>query len=200
MKYGELTLGQTEALMNKVGGMDGLKKVLSGEWIVGEPGKVGKRAAGVSRKVPADLLLLVGEPIPVPATECFIARDKFVIDRNGELPISYLGDNFKDNFLDVIEGDVKAADLKQRKLLKRSIDGPILSALGGQGKAKVALAHVFEFLKVADRSQWFIFYVEDAKGTVGAVGAYWSDRGWRVSAHSVEDTREWRGGLRVVSR
>lgn len=36
MKYGELTLGQTEALMNKIGGMNGLQKVLSGEWVIGE--------------------------------------------------------------------------------------------------------------------------------------------------------------------
>jgi len=34
MKYGELTLGQMEALVNKIGGMDGVKRILSGETVV----------------------------------------------------------------------------------------------------------------------------------------------------------------------
>ncbi|KKU93873.1 MAG: hypothetical protein UY26_C0003G0021 [Candidatus Jorgensenbacteria bacterium GW2011_GWA1_48_13] len=35
MKYGELTLGQVEAMVNKVGGMDGVKRLLAGELAVG---------------------------------------------------------------------------------------------------------------------------------------------------------------------
>jgi hypothetical protein len=34
MKYGELTLGQMEALVNKLGGMEGVKRFLSGESVV----------------------------------------------------------------------------------------------------------------------------------------------------------------------
>ena len=34
MKYGELNLGQIEAIVNKLGGMDGVKKLLSGVMIV----------------------------------------------------------------------------------------------------------------------------------------------------------------------
>jgi hypothetical protein len=200
MKYGEANLGQIEALLNKVGGMDGLQKVLSGEWIVGEPAKVLKRTASASKKVLAGLLELYGEPVKVSAVERFVARDKFVIDRNGELPISWLGDNFKTNFLDVVEDNAKAATLKQRKLLKRSVDGPILSALGGVEKAKIALANVFDFLKTADRTKWFIFYVADAKGTVWAVSAYWDDHGWDVGALPVTDPGGWDGGPLVVSR
>ncbi|CAN5715693.1 hypothetical protein BH11PAT2_BH11PAT2_09160 [soil metagenome] len=200
MKYGELTFGQTEALLNKVGGMDGLKKVLSGEWIVGEPAKVLKRAATVSKKVLAGLLELVGEPTWVPTIDRFVARDKFVVNRDGELPISYLGDNFTNNFLGLVEENVKTTKLKQRKLLKGSVDGPILSALGGESKAKVALAHVFEFLQTADRNLWYIFYVADVNGVVWAVGAGWDDRGWRVGAIAVADPRRWDADDRVVSR
>ncbi len=200
MKYGDLTLGQTEALMNKVGGMDGLKKVLSGEWIVGEPAKIAKRAASASKKILADLLELVGEPLRVPVYERFVARDKFVIDRNGEVPISWLGDKFKANFLDLIEDNATAATLKQRKLLKSSVVGPILSALGGVEKATVALANAWEFLKAADRTKWFIFYIKDAKGTVWAVNALWRVGGWSVEAAPVADPLEWLGGSLVVSR
>jgi hypothetical protein len=34
MKYGELTLGQVEAIVNKLGGMEGVKRFLSGEPII----------------------------------------------------------------------------------------------------------------------------------------------------------------------
>ena len=36
MKYGELTLGQVEAVVNKLGGMEGVKRFLSGKTIVEE--------------------------------------------------------------------------------------------------------------------------------------------------------------------
>lgn len=193
----DFTFGQLNAVVKKLGGQTGVEKVLSGEWIVGEPAKIAKRAAAASKKVLTGLLELYGEAVSVPANDHFVARDKFVIDRNGELPISYLGDNFKSNFLGVTELNVKAVTLKQRKLLKRSVDGPILSALGGVEKATIKLANVFEFLKTADRSKWFIFYIAD---TNWAVYAFWSDHGWDVEALSVTSPCEWFGGGLVVSR
>jgi len=36
MKYGELTLGQMEAIVNKLGGMEGVRRFLSGELVVKE--------------------------------------------------------------------------------------------------------------------------------------------------------------------
>ena len=37
MKYGELNLGQVEAIVNKLGGMDGAQRFLRGEITVSEP-------------------------------------------------------------------------------------------------------------------------------------------------------------------
>jgi hypothetical protein len=42
MKYGELTLGQVEALVNKLGGMEGVQRFLSGELLVSATAKVWK--------------------------------------------------------------------------------------------------------------------------------------------------------------
>lgn len=42
MKYGELTLGQVEALVNKLGGMQGVQRFLSGELLVSATAKVWK--------------------------------------------------------------------------------------------------------------------------------------------------------------
>lgn len=36
MKYGELTLGQVEAIVNKLGGMEGVKRFLSGKMVIKE--------------------------------------------------------------------------------------------------------------------------------------------------------------------
>lgn len=190
-----LTAGQLNAIVKKLGGEQGAMRFLADETIVTEnPKNI------ASRTVIAKLLEEVGQPVDLPATPRFVAKDMFVVDRKGELPISYLGDNFQANFLDVVEENVEAAALKQRKLLKRSVDGPILSALEGEEKARVALAHVFDYLKTADRNLWFIFYVADAKGVLWAVYAAWNGGGWYVHAYAVSDPNEWDDGYRVVSR
>jgi len=202
MKYGEFNMGHAEALLNKIGGMEGMNKLLSGELVVTDPANLATKPQlrkSTSTKVLADLLELTGEPIQLPVSDCFVARDKFREDRNGELPISYLGDNFKANFLDKVEERVEKTTLKRRKLLKSLPDALILDALGGHDKAEVKLAHVFEFLKMADRNHWFIFYVRDAKGILWAVRAGWGGRGWVVRADSVSGPHRWLVGDVVVS-
>ena len=200
MKYGDLSADQTEALIDKVGGIDGLKKLLADEWVVGEPANFLKNGArGTSGEVVADLLEVVGQPVELPAAERFVARDKFVVDSAGELPLTYVGEDFTEKFLGVVEEGVTTARIQPYKLVKATIDGPIFSALGGEGGAKIALAHLFEFLKTADRSSWYFFYVVDAAGSLWAVDTYWRDGGWDLESYSVTYPRGWRGGGHVVS-
>jgi hypothetical protein len=47
MKYGDLNLGQIEAVVNKLGGMDGMNKFLRGELIVSEPTRSWREEKGV---------------------------------------------------------------------------------------------------------------------------------------------------------
>ena len=47
MKYGELNLGQVEAVVNKLGGMEGVQKLLCGEITVFEPGRAWREQDGV---------------------------------------------------------------------------------------------------------------------------------------------------------
>jgi len=197
--------GVMEAIINKLGGREGVKRFLAGEIVVGKPGSVVK-IKKTTPKAP-NILKQVGEPINLPAVERFVARDKFKVDTNGELPIIFLGDNLRENFLDVVEENVQAATRKQYELLKSSVDRQILAALGDKNiakiqKAKTAFAHVFEFLKTADRTKWFIFYVADAKGIVWAVHADWYSVivGWSVAADSVESPRRWSTGSQFISR
>jgi len=192
-----LTGGELNALVKKVGGEDAVRRILRGELIVGEPKNVTALKRTTSQKVLAGLLELVGEPLKLGAVKSFKV-EKFRIDRNGELPISYIGDDLKTHVLKVLgsEIDAKPITLKQRKLLKMSVDGPILDALGGHDKARISLAHAFEFLKTADKTKWYLFYIE---GTDWVLSAVWNVDGWNLEAYSVTSPLEWSGGAVVVS-
>ncbi|MEE4452183.1 hypothetical protein [Novosphingobium resinovorum] len=192
MTHDNVSHDQVEALMHKIGGREGLEKLLAGEWTLCKPADPAARVA--------DLLDVVGDPLEAPAVERFVARDRFVAEAAGELPIRYVGEDFTAHFLGVVEEAVPAARLSQYELVKSSIDGPIFAALGGEGEARIALAHLYAFLKTADRTRWFFFYVADAAGKLWAVDAYWREHGWDLEAYSVTYPRGWRGGGRVVSR
>jgi len=47
MKYGELNLGQVEAIVNKLGGMDGVQRFLRGETTISEPERAWREQDGV---------------------------------------------------------------------------------------------------------------------------------------------------------
>lgn len=198
MKYGDVNLGQIEAFLNRIGGVEGMQKINSGEWIVGEPSSVKKPKSNRSN-ASTGLLEPFGEPVQVEGAIQFVPCKRIVKGLNGDLPISYVGENFQKVFADLVEDDVPAVSLKQRKLLKRSLDGPILSALRGKKRAKIALVHAFDFLKTADRSKWYIFYVADSKGVLWAVYAYWDGVGWPLSTVAVARPVEWDAGSVVVS-
>lgn len=200
VKQSDLSFGETEALVRKIGGRRGVEKLLSGEWIVGEPAEVQTGDNGASGEIVADLLERSTASIPVSAADRFIAREKFAVGEEKELAVSYVGDDFIGHFLDLVEENVPAATLHQYRLLESSIDAPIFAALGGQESAMISLSHVFEFLKSADRSRWYFFYVSDVAGDLWALDAYWRDNGWDIETYSVTYPRGWRGGGRVVSR
>ena len=150
--------------------------------------------------VQVELLQDIGEPIEFPAVERFVTAEHFVLNKDREVPISYLGDNFKQWLLGLTETNVPAITVRQRKLLKQSVDTPILTALGGEIKAKTFMAHVHEFLKTADRTKWYLFYITTVSGTVCALYAGWYGDGWYLDAYSVSDPGPWRDGGVVVAR
>lgn len=155
------------------------------------------------KKVLANLLEQAGNAMLLTSVERFVACEKLVVDRNGELPISCLCENFRTNFLALVEERMEAVMVEPYTLLKSSKDGPILVVVGDNNiakveKAKMTLAHTFEFLKTADRSKWFIFYIVSVKGVVWAVNARWYDNGWRIEAFSFSSPTEWSAGYQFV--
>ncbi len=145
-----------------------------------------------------------GDPIGLPSVKRFAVRDKLRIDVNSELPIIYLDSELRIGFPDLVEENVPAMTVRQHRLLRSSMDRSILADLGDRNfpeirKARVSFAHVFEFLKVADRSKDFIFYVENARGLAYAINAFWFRKGWNIKASPVSYPRVWCPGNYIIS-
>jgi hypothetical protein len=209
MKYGDVTRAQEEALLDKIGGVKGMHKILSGDWIVGTPQSVKpaktKLLRTVSRAFTEDLLLEVGQPTSLEGCTRFVAREKWIVNSDGEVPISHLGHDIINNFLDLIEENVPPTRVRQRKLRKKAENSDILAALGEKDlynieKTCISFAHVYEFLKTADRTSWFIFYVFDVRGTCWELLFGWENDGWDACEYAVTHPGKWEAGVIVISR
>ncbi|MFH1225743.1 MAG: hypothetical protein V1684_00450 [bacterium] len=160
------------------------------------------------RKLVEPLLEFVGK-VDIPAiTEKFITKDHFVEDTSEEarVKISWLGDNFKSWFLEKEEEPIAAKNLQYWKLVKNSVDTPIIAELGGEAKAKTTLSCLSYLLGkqrngekgvLLTNGRANIFYICDITGALRAVNAYWSGDGWNGDAGSVEDPRSWGAGHQV---
>jgi len=112
------------------------------------------------------------------------------------LPISYLGNNFKDWFGD-FDVEPKKGELKSITFPRPMTDKEIEQEYHPE---PVTLEEMAYTLKNLDHSIWAIFYVKDKKGVLRAVGVGWRDGGWSVNAISVEDPDRWNDGYQVFSR
>jgi hypothetical protein len=160
------------------------------------------------------VLELVGTVVAPATTSKFVASKKFVLDtsRKAKVRISYLGDNFTAWFLSgngKVEDLISEQTLRCHKLRKFSIDGPIITELGGEAKAETTLSEMFSLMEkqkngesgvLLNNGYANIFYVRDIAGALRAVCVGWNDGGWNVHARSVESPHVWHGGFQVFSR
>ncbi len=202
MKYGNLTLGQIEAGINKIGGEDAFMRLLAGELNV-VPAKPAN---------PKKLLDLVTS-LSVSAREKFVAKEHFKVDtgRKAKVKIAFLWDNFSKHFLPKTEEGVLAGEIKVHKLLQSSLDAPIMTELGDPTVYSTTLADMWAMLeKQANGEEGAllvngyanIFYIHDTEGNLWAVYAYWGagDGGWGVEARSVDYPDRWSAVNQVLSR
>ena len=168
----------------------------------------------LSAEVPKEiekLLDFVGTSTIPARTEKFIARDHFIIDttEKAKVKISYLGDSFKTNFLGKVEEPIVETVMRFGKLLKSSVDNPIINELGGEEKAESALAEMFSLMEMQPNGEdgvlltngyLNIFYTRNGAGVLWAVRCSWHVGGWSVVANSVGAPGEWYDGRQVFSR
>lgn len=195
-------------------GAEEVKKLASGDTLrlVREVilGRAEIRFREITTPAPPEPLLESLGTLTLPATTGqFVARKKFVVDtsREAAVKISYLGDNFKAWFLDKIEGPAAETILRYAKLLRSSVDGPILAELGET--AETTLGQLFWLMEqqpncegstIQSDGRANIFYILDATTLLRAVFVFWDGDGWFVDANSVSFPIAWRGGSRVFSR
>jgi hypothetical protein len=184
--------------------------------------------APVSEPAPQPLLIPVGTVNIAATMEPFVARTRFVVNtkKDAAVKISCLGDNFKAWFLGKTEAPFAGSTLKYGKLSRRSVDGPIITDLGGNEKAASSLAEPFALMAQQPNGEdgallnngWAnIFYVEDEvrtpedeafayvnvagkKVVLRTVYVYWYGDGWSVHANPVSNPLEWNDDDQVFSR
>ncbi|MEK7557086.1 MAG: hypothetical protein AAB538_03860 [Patescibacteria group bacterium] len=162
---------------------------------------------------PEPLLLTRMDTITVPAhPEPFKIRDHFVknLAPDAAMKIAWVSEDFQRLFYGVEEPAIPEMKYAVDKLVKGSLDTPIIKELGGKEKATIMLGGFWGALKPQGRGQsgalrtdgyWNIGYVE-VNGTLHAVGADWGSArgGWYVRVYSVTHPSEWDAGSQVVSR
>ena len=180
MKYGDATMGQTEAVINRMGGFE--------NWL---------RFAGGQGKIVFDTILAFLRTQLITSFVAVTTSEEYFSDAG----VKSMGENFKAQFLGLEVGSTDEVELAVCRLERNSLDAPILTELGD--KAEINVSQFKAFL-AGNRgsSEWFVFYLRGKDGSLWAVGARWYGDldGWLVEAFSVGDRSPWNAGSQVVSR
>lgn len=179
--------------------VDHLQAAIEGN-LVSRHGKLFERTMN---EMPApDLLLEVVGTTEIPAQGRFVVQERFGV--NTAVKIFFLGYNFRKWFLGKTEGPATKTVLRFAKLVKPSVDGPIIEEL--RNKAETTLAQVYMLMVRGEKGVLLIngmaniFYVRDVNGSLRAVSVGWGSGGWYVRTDSVEGPHGWFDGPRVFSR
>ena len=179
-KYSDLTVGQSEACINRMGGWDNFLRFIGGQG-----------------KVVFETILTLLRTVRIAAQPAVTTSEDYF----KEAGVVVMWDNFKAQFLGLEVPATDEVELAVRKLEEGSLDAPILAELGE--KAETSVSQFKAFLAANRKSQeWFIFYLRGKDGNLCAVYASWDagDDGWGVNAGSVDSPGRWRVGNQVLSQ
>jgi hypothetical protein len=156
-----------------------------------------------SQRLEMPLLEFLGT-VMAPATEKFVAREKFVVEGGLEATAPrawtknyfyYSGEKFLKWFFDKIEEPQPKIQLRYAELTKRSPDGSIIKELGGEHKVKTTLAKIHALIErqpygedgeLVTNTHSNIFYANDVNDELRAVRVTRFSC-WVLSADYVED-------------
>ncbi len=197
MKYSELKLGQIEALVNVLGGMEIVMRLISGV------AKAVIQAVKRLKKVDAK---------PVSGAKKFVITE----ERLGQANIGYFGDNFKKYILGCVVEEVGDTKITIHKLDKSATAKQMMDELGAD--AIISFAHFLPLIEKQSRGEKgvlltnlrsiisFIVGKSDEKGKENeekawAVRAYFSPAYgcWHMSADPMDDAGRWNVGGQVLS-
>lgn len=195
MKYGTWNMGQTEALLNRLGGEEVALRMLRQAFKV----------------VFTSIVNWLGNIVLPATTEKFVASEKFVVNTTDatKTKISYLDGELKSWFLGKTEDPIGEVSIRYGVLAESANSRKIIEDLGGEEKSETTLTEMFYLMEKQGQGEEGmllingranIFYIKDQKGVLRAVGVYWRDGGWFVVAYSVELPDGWYGSYQVFSR
>lgn len=99
------------------------------------------------------------ETVVIPAITEFIVKEEFVVGKSG---IGYINEDFNRYFEHIIEEPIEDTELRENRLIKNSVDAPIIEKLGGKEEAQTFLAHILYLMntKLFKDGTVYIFYKE----------------------------------------
>jgi len=182
MKYPKMEWGTMEAIINKLGGMKGVREFLSGTLVV---------VKNTTTRAKEKLLELI-TTVRVSGEKKFVAKNNFNTINEDGVKIFDIYKNFLENFLDKVEENIPDAELKSHVLLKDSCDLNIIFELGKNYETR--LAYIWSLMKLQPNgedgvlltnSYANVFYVRDIEGILWGVDVGWYSKGWIVNAGSI---------------
>jgi len=200
MKYGNLTLGQIEAGINKIGGEEAFMRLLRDESVTETVAKSHLRRLAT---------------IAIPIIKSFKASNNFIIDSSewAKVKIDGLGTDFEKYLLPKIEKDTVAAEeLTMNFFGYDHTDTDIIAALGGETNVEITLGQYFAaFAKQPKGEEGALTtdghantgYIRNSKGVLYAVAGRWGRRpdGWHFDANPLDGAgNNWSGGGQFFSR
>ena len=173
---------------------------------------LGRNSKAVVPKPVPPLLEPIGT-VAIPALAGrFRTREKFVLNYGPKVKpgvrIAYLGDNFEEWFLPMVEQPTAEAVVNYSRLTRSELDRSILTSLGNRPDLAIFLRQIYWLLgeqsngepgTLLNDGRANIFY---ASGLTRVVHVRWHSGygGWCVRAGSVTYQSGWGGGDRVFSR
>lgn len=158
-------------------------------------------------------LLEFGFEFSIPGNlNSFVATEKLVAGSGSESfsNVRYISPNFRAWFLSgrgKIEDPIGAFVFRRAKLLKPSMDSPIIREHGGEARAETHLFLVF-FLMLVQKNGGpgilltdggdNIFYIRDQNDVLRRVGLSWREGGWCLVADLVGELSRWAEGSQVI--
>ena len=107
------------------------------------------------RFVVGGLLKFVGY-LKLKAVSRFVVADNFKVGNViGGRRIGWIGENFQHHYGDVVEENVPARIVYIWELIKRSLDEPVITILGGadEPNTQTHLAHTFQFMELGEKGK-----------------------------------------------
>jgi hypothetical protein len=201
-KYADITRGQEEAIYNKLGGEEAIRRILADEVIVRLEERVKPEPKPVSP------LLIALPSIEISALDRFVVDDRIKVNtsRRADLQIAYISPDFHGDFDGMSEDTSPASTIYPHSTGRKARYSEMRADLGGDKIVKATLgqiAHLAKIGKLLADGRANLFEVVNKSGVSRLVGVYWGywrdGIGWLWRSFPVVSSDGWVAGLQVFS-